>query len=1566
MGSHAQISVTSRLVRQSCAQESLPEMGWLNPLPPWRGPVRHLFLAILVSLILGALSDSGHELLGAGGCRGEGWNTGSWPVTAGKQTRESCSALCQVQDGCTSFSLGKSEDCFLFGHEKILPVKSLGGECYRIVKTAGGKSVEENETEKPKPEPSKPKSPPAPKAEEKPKATPTPKPAAKPAPPPQKPVPKAEEKPAEKKVEKVQPKATPKKVEKPAEPESIDGKYVVEVGEGGCRGKNWNQPPFPIDQGRLSKTNCAKVCLKNDCSAFHMLHPEDDGTAECFLYGHTDVIPVTRIGGTCYSMSDKAPTVSGAIDEDDPDEEQEVKGPVHMAVLGKGRCRGPRWTYKKWPVLKGLLSAQQCAESCARRKGCTAFDLSDKQSDNTYDCVLYGHVKVSPASGVPGTCYALSDKPGVVPDNIEVAIQEEEEEEEELDVKGPVHMALLGKGRCRGPGWTFKKWPVVKGLLSARQCAEACARKKGCTAFDLSDLQADKTFDCALYGHKKVAPAHGVPGNCYILSEKEGVVPGGLSTVVEAEEDDQEEENVVSGDVEFHQLGKGRCRGPGWTFKKWPVIRGHLAPKDCAVACAKKKGCTAFDVAPMLDGVEECAIYGHKKVTPASGVSGDCYVLGKSDDVAQAEEEPEEEEVDDGVTHKFKHLGHGMCRGAKWTDKKWPVLRGMRTLQECANSCGRKKGCTAFDISKKDDKHFDCMLYGHKHPVPAPGVPGECYSLVGAMYIEETHEIEETPTRRPSILDEDDEDFTNIQNVELLGKGACRGKGWQDGQWPLAKGRQTLGDCADSCKKATGCVAFDLSNKDGDKYDCLLLGHPGVLPASALAAKCYVIKGAKPVKATLMDDSKAAKKADDSYPSGGKGFAKIGSGLCRGQGWQLNGFPKDVGTKSIEDCAASCQKTKDCKAFDISNQEGKKFTCLLFGHKNIVPAASQSLSGACYSIGASTAPVEEAIDEVEEAEEEDMVIDIEGDVDIALLGKGGCRGGGWQNKGWPKVKGFATIDDCGRMCVGTKGCSAFHAASPKEGTDEFECFLFGHKSVIPAIGLAGDCYTVSKGSVGGSKLVKTQRKAASKPQKKKVYKIPEFEEPTVVEDTYDEEDDEDWLFDPPPPQVRSREHIAEILGLNEPAKDSILKITETTLKDLKKVYESSIKSLEKEYKYKELSNRHFGDPEMFNKPLIVMMGPWSGGKSTMINYLLGTEYTKNAFRSTAEPSPGFNFNIAMYGEREEEVDGTEMSAEWAFSSLQKFGQEFLKKLRGKKMPNKLLERATFAEIPGVLETGTIRKIDRRYPFNDACQWFIDHADLIILVYDYAKLDIGPETEALLDQLKGRESQVRIVLNKADEITAEELLKIQGNLVWNVSPLMASVEPPTLYAGSFWSKPYQAGAPKRLLKSQEMSLLKDIKDAIDRRVENRIATARRFAVRVRNHAKMVDCYLTTYKNNKGIFGDKKRVAQDIIDNPSKYHIYEGLSTLTNISRYDLPDPDTYRDFFNVHPLYDFPTLQSTCTFFKGCPLNKLDISIAYELPEILTNYKRKVSLALNPPPEQPKKVEVPKGKNVKSK
>ncbi|GAB1865062.1 Sarcalumenin [Camponotus japonicus] len=431
-----------------------------------------------------------------------------------------------------------------------------------------------------------------------------------------------------------------------------------------------------------------------------------------------------------------------------------------------------------------------------------------------------------------------------------------------------------------------------------------------------------------------------------------------------------------------------------------------------------------------------------------------------------------------------------------------------------------------------------------------------------------------------------------------------------------------------------------------------------------------------------------------------------------------------------------------------------------------------------------------------------------------------------------------------------------------------------------------------------------------------------------------------------PENLRPRDHINQLLKLDEEnakREQAIQKEADIILRDLKRLYDNAIKPLETMYKYRDLSNRHFGDPEIFSKPLVLFMGPWSGGKSSIINYLLDIEYKPMSLRTGAEPSPAY-FNIIMHGEEEEVLDGTQLAADWTFSGLQKFGQGLLDRLRGLRLNNKLLEKVNIVEIPGILE---IRKqVQRLFPFNDACQWFIDRADIIFLVYDPAKLDVGPETEAILDQLKGREYQTRIILNKADQVKPEELMRVQGALIWNISPLMSSAEPPIMYSTSLWSIPYEAGAPTRLLYAQERAFLRDLRSAINKRVEHKIASARRFAVRVRNHAKMVDCYLTTYYNHKTFFGNKREISDKIIESPQDYHIYEGLSTLTNISRYDLPDPDVYRDFFRLNALYDFPLLSSTCTYFRGCPINRLDVAIAYDLPELVGKYKKSVEAVLH--------------------
>ena len=86
------------------------------------------------------------------------------------------------------------------------------------------------------------------------------------------------------------------------------------------------------------------------------------------------------------------------------------------------------------------------------------------------------------------------------------------------------------------------------------------------------------------------------------------------------------------------------------------------------------------------------------------------------------------------------------------------------------------------------------------------------------------------------------------------------------------------------------------------------------------------------------------------------------------------------------------------------------------------------------------------------------------------------------------------------------------------------------------------------------------------------------------------------------------------------------------------------------------------------------MGPWSGGKSTIINYFLQDDYD-NVLKTGAEPSPAV-FHILMWSNETEILDGTQLAADSVFSGLQKFGQGLVEKLKGYKIRSKLLEKVS--------------------------------------------------------------------------------------------------------------------------------------------------------------------------------------------------------------------------------------------------------------------------------------------------
>lgn len=241
-----------------------------------------------------------------------------------------------------------------------------------------------------------------------------------------------------------------------------------------------------------------------------------------------------------------------------------------------------------------------------------------------------------------------------------------------------------------------------------------------------------------------------------------------------------------------------------------------------------------------------------------------------------------------------------------------------------------------------------------------------------------------------------------------------------------------------------------------------------------------------------------------------------------------------------------------------------------------------------------------------------------------------------------------------------------------------------------------------------------------------------------------------------------------------------------------------------------------------------------------------------------------------------------------------------------------------------------------YPFNDVCQWFIDRADLIFLVFDPTKLDVGGELEMMFRQMKGRESQIRIILNKADSIVAQDLMRVYGALFWSLAPLINVTEPPRVYVSSFWPYQYAPDTSWELFKREEISLLEDLNQVIENRLENKIALIRQHGIRVRVHALLVDRYVQTFYEKTGYFGDPELVFKEIVDDPDRFYIFKSILAKTNVSRFDLPDPEAYRDFFGVNPINSFKPLSAHCPFWGRCLLSKIEVAITEELPGLISS------------------------------
>ncbi|GJN01386.1 hypothetical protein PR202_ga18651 [Eleusine coracana subsp. coracana] len=231
---------------------------------------------------------------------------------------------------------------------------------------------------------------------------------------------------------------------------------------------------------------------------------------------------------------------------------------------------------------------------------------------------------------------------------------------------------------------------------------------------------------------------------------------------------------------------------------------------------------------------------------------------------------------------------------------------------------------------------------------------------------------------------------------------------------------------------------------------------------------------------------------------------------------------------------------------------------------------------------------------------------------------------------------------------------------------------------------------------------------------------------------------------------------------------------------LKKLYIEKLRPLEKTYQFQDFVSPLLTSSDFDAKPMVMLLGQYSTGKTTFIKHLLKTSYP--GAHIGPEPTTD-RFVVITSGPDERCIPGNTIAvqADMPYSGLSSFGTAFLSKFECSQMPHPLLEHVTFVDTPGVL-SGEKQRTQRSYDFTGVTSWFAAKCDLILLLFDPHKLDISDEFKRVIGSLRGHDDKIRIVLNKADQVDAQQLMRVYGALLWSLGKVLNTPEVMRVYIG----------------------------------------------------------------------------------------------------------------------------------------------------------------------------------------
>ena len=194
----------------------------------------------------------------------------------------------------------------------------------------------------------------------------------------------------------------------------------------------------------------------------------------------------------------------------------------------------------------------------------------------------------------------------------------------------------------------------------------------------------------------------------------------------------------------------------------------------------------------------------------------------------------------------------------------------------------------------------------------------------------------------------------------------------------------------------------------------------------------------------------------------------------------------------------------------------------------------------------------------------------------------------------------------------------------------------------------------------------------------------------------------------------------------------------------------------------------------------------------------------------------------------------------------------------------------------------------------------------------------------VDALRPHAQKLRVVLNKADQVTPQQLLRVYGALMWQLGRVVSTPEVVRVHLGSFWDRPldHRRGSDTALLSRERDDLLDELRNLPKNAVLRRINELSRRARKLKVH-----CYLIHYlrKQMPQFFGKEEKQQKLLADLPRQF---AKCANRYGLTRGDFPDVDDFREaLLEIDDLSKFPKLDKS-------KVTEMDRMFATDIPQLL--------------------------------